>query len=197
MAWHKILVTGLVASVAIVGCTVTTGTDTGDSGLTNKDSGAGGAKNTAGASGAGGKSTGGAGGASSGGAKSTGGANAGGAKSDAGDAGAEPDSGCTICLKAKCLTSYNDCGFDDACAQSNVQDGEFLKIQLCMFDVTGDASVAIFTAADLTDCASNNAKSGGVPSMATDALLQCMHGSDDASTQPCTVECFGAEVPFQ
>ena len=107
-----------------------------------------------------------------------------------------PDSGCTICLKAKCLQEYTDCGKDAACAQSSAQDGEFLKLQLCMFDVTGDASTAIFTAADLGGCAGSSAKSGGVVSMATDALIACMHGADDASTQPCTVECFGAIVPF-
>jgi hypothetical protein len=192
MAWHKVLVTGLVASVAFVGCTVTTSPDGGDGSIFGKGG------TDAGTTGTGGKATGGGGATSTGGKASTGGA--GGAKSTGGsgnvDAGPPNDGDCTKCLKQYCLTEYNDCGKDPDCSQSATRDGEFIKLQQCMFDVTGDASVAVFTEADLATCAGDSAASGGVPSDKTQALSTCMRGEADASTQPCTERCFGATVPY-
>jgi hypothetical protein len=192
MSWNKILVTGFAASLAIVGCTVTTSSDVGDGSTAGGGSDAG--KGTGGGSSTGGaKATG--GGSSTGGAKATGGGTSGGGAGGATAADAGPDSDCTKCLKQHCATEYTDCGKDADCAQSSKADGEFLKIQQCMFDITGDASTAFFTSADLAKCAGDSAN-GSVLATATDALLSCARGELDASlsAQPCTERCFGAPI---
>ncbi|HEX7669730.1 MAG TPA: hypothetical protein VF395_09115 [Polyangiaceae bacterium] len=191
MSWNKILVTGFAASLAIVGCTVTTSSDQPDGGGgSDAGKGTGGSTSTGGSTAGGATSTGGA--KTTGGSTSAGGASAGGATSE--DAG--PESDCTKCLKQFCLTDYTDCGKDPDCAQSSKADGEFLKIQQCLFDVTpADASTVYLTAADLEKCVGDSAN-GAVASTATQSLLSCARGELDASLskQPCTERCFGGPI---
>jgi hypothetical protein len=190
MAWHKFFVAGLVGSVAIVGCTVTTTSDKGDGG------GTGGTGN--GGTAAGGGGTGNGGTAAGGGGTGSGGKASGGTGGSAGgtfDGG--PDKPCTICLKTKCAAEYADCLNDAVCLENKTTHelGEFPKIQQCMFPFLADSGAGVFTAADLAQCAGDNAV-GSVPSKPTQALITCAHGAEDASTQPCTTECFGDTIPF-
>ena len=190
MAWRKILVLGLVASAAFVGCTVTTDEPSEEDGGSGGDTSTGGKTSTGGASSGGGTST--------GGNKATGGSSSGGKAGDSGPRKCSPataDNACLACVEEKCCEEYLDCGDDPACSQSSGHPGELICIQNCLFDQIGDAAPI-----DLAECAGLCAEDASGVSAATSALIACIRADDDTTDggvalQNCSDPCFGAELP--
>jgi hypothetical protein len=211
MSWTKVLICGVVASAAAVGCKVTvndcsnggcpdaafgTGgaqTDSGTGGTTSTG-GAGGTAGTGGSSGsAGTSSSGGTGG--SGGTTSSGGS--GGVDSGAGGTTAttchpEEDQGmpCAMCIETKCCSEWLDCVNDADCDQTvSGKPSEFTCIQNCLTSV--DSGVMT-----VEDCAGSCAHDGVAVSSATSDLIACTRDmGDSGTTQKCTNECFQRDLP--
>jgi hypothetical protein len=190
MSLRKVLALGLVAGVAIAGCTVTTSSDTGDGG-----EGSGGGGNPDASASGGAKASGGAGGAKAtggGGAKATGGSSTtkDSGVGDAGPATCEDVKGdadvCTKCVAAKCCQEWNDCGDNSVCGET-----EFPCIDACLRKQVGDSGTGIL---DVEECA-GQCQVDTLIADETNAFIACIRGTGDSgTTQNCSTECYGGEL---
>lgn len=202
MSWRNVLICGVVASAAAVGCKVTVN-DCSNGGCPDAGFGSGGegatdagTKSTGGTTSTGG--SGGSSGSSTGGTKSTGGttSSSGGSSStaDSGPVSCDPQSDtpgtCAFCIDSKCCSEWIDCANDADCNGSVGGKGpEFSCIQKCLTDVDS----GIMT---LDDCAGNCQHDTVGISAATNALIACTRDTGDSgTTQNCTQECFLRDLP--
>ena len=209
MSWRNVLICGVVASAAAVGCKVTVNDCSnggcpdagffGNGGSAEEDSGTGATKSTGGTGGSGGSSSGGTsskGGTSGKGGTSSGGTTGGGVL-DAGDAGPaschpEDDAPmtCAKCIDTKCCQEWLDCADDLDCSKAaGSKKAEFECIQGCLVSVDS----GIMT---LNECAGNCQHDTVGVSSATSALIACTRDTGDSgTTQNCTQECFLRDLP--
>ncbi len=202
MSWRNVLICGVVASAAAVGCKVTVNDCSnggcpdagfGSGGETETDAGTGGTKSTGGTNSTGG--SGGSSGSSTGGTKSTGGTSSGGSSStvDSGPASCDPQSDtkgtCAYCIDSKCCAEWLDCAADTDCSGTSSKQGEFACIQACLTNVDS----GIMT---LDDCAGQCMHDTAIVSSTTSALIACTRDTGDSgTTQNCTQECFLRDLP--
>jgi hypothetical protein len=210
MSWRNVLICGVVASAAAVGCKVTVNDCSnggcpdagffGNGGSGEQDSSTGGTRSTGGTSGSGGSSKGGtsgAGGSSSKGGTSSGGATGGGTLDAGHDAGPgscqpeqDPPKSCAQCIDTKCCQEWLDCVDDKDCSETVAgKKAEFGCIQGCLVDVDS----GIMT---LDECAGKCQHDTVGVSSATSALIACTRNTGDSGTaQNCTQECFLRDLP--
>lgn len=196
MSWRNVLICGVVASAAAVGCKVTVNEGPIDGGFF-EDSGSGGSSS----GGSGGSSTGGSGG------KGGGGAGGGTAGSSSGGSGgmsvkdAGPDApiscnpeqdtqACPKCVDTKCCQEWLDCVADADCEmQVGSKPPEFDCVQDCLLNI--DSGIKT-----LAECASLCKHDTVGLSSATNNIIACMRDMAAGSTQQnCTNECFRRDLP--
>ena len=192
MAWRTFLALGVVSSVAAAGCTaeLKAGGSINDGGPDGTSTGG---ASTGGHLQSTGGSKGGSGGSTSGGS-ANGGASNGGNQGDGRatcDQATAPDD-CSKCADQFCCQDYSDCQNVRCSGSASTGSGELV----CMIDcLTKGVSGLDGGGASRADCVAMCKGTSAVLDKQTQAVISCLTTPvGDASTQPCGVRCFGADV---